>query len=157
MELDINDLVPEPGKFTLKKYGGKPIVVKLRPISLADEIHINKKYGDRIQEIFEKLMTRELCEIAYHLCDNKEVFERKEVTFFSDEGLKFKKHVGGIELMMVLVTGIDEKMKMIEALLATIGISRPVMDKLAGVKKKLTGARSSTYSRTSTAGRQSRS
>lgn len=125
--IKLEDLVPEGSEFTLKSTG---LTYKLRAFTMQDEIWIAKTFGEGIKDIFEKARMQEICRIVYHQLENKEDFCKREVKIINEEGEEVTGQVGGVDLLISLISGMDEKLNIINALLATIGISRGVMEKL---------------------------
>lgn len=159
--LKLEDLKPEPSSFTLDSNGK---TYHLRPVSLDDELWLRKTFGDRLQEVFTNLEMENLSRIVFHQltpadqCD----FLPEKRTFINEEGHRFEETVGGYRLLMVQMQGgVEEKVRIIDALLKTIGASRPKLEAAAGgggeaqkksPPKKPTGPRSSKTSRRPTAG-----
>lgn len=127
--IKLEDLVPEGSEFTLKKTGK---TYRLKPITLHDELWLQKTFGDEIEKIFRQIRMKEVCRIVFHQLEeeDKEDFLSREVTFINEEGEKQSVKMGGAELLFALISGHAEKVKIFEALLRTIGISRPLMEKL---------------------------
>jgi hypothetical protein len=105
-------------------------------------------------------------EIAWHQLENREDFVKRDVTFVNDEGDRETVQKGGFDLFMTLVRGLGERQAVLEALVTTIGLSRPLIEKIKAEaeaemdKKKvpeLTGGESSTPSQANTDGPQSTS
>jgi hypothetical protein len=159
----IEDIVPQGAEFYLRK---TEKTYRLNPITLADEIWMQQTFGDSIADIFSQIKMKEISRIVYRLMteEDKEDFAARTVIIMNEEGEKLEKRMGGAELLFVQISGYGEKIKIFEALLQTLGISRPVLEKMKGnleeSEKKTpqpTGRSSSTSSPTSTAGRQNTS
>lgn len=125
--IKLEDLVPEGSEFTLKSTG---LTYKLRAFTMQDEIWLAKTFGEGIKEIFEKAKMQEICKIVFHQLENKEDFCKREVKIINEDGEEVKGTIGGVDLLISLISGMDEKLNIINALLATIGISRGVMEKI---------------------------
>lgn len=155
--INLEDLVPEKSAFKLKIPNKE---YTLRPFNLEDEVWLQKKYGNEIESIFKELRIKEICEIAFHQLEDKSDFKKREVKFVNDEGDELVEIKGGVDLLYSLVSGFDEKIAIINALMATIGVSRPIVEKLTkedGEKKsettaEQTGQKSSTSSQVNTDG-----
>lgn len=158
LPITLEELVPQASQFTLKKLPG--VTFHLRPVSVDDELWLQREFGARLQMIFERVSIREICRIVFHQLEeeSKEHLAKRSVTIMNEEGEKVTQAVGGADLLRCLISGMPEKMEVVRALTETIGISRPVMDKLiADAEKKSQlesqsqpiGERSSTSSVTS--------
>jgi hypothetical protein len=125
----LEDLIPEGAEITLKKTGK---TYRLKPISLSDELWLNKTFGAELDSIFRQIKMKEVCRIVFHQLEDedKEDFLARDVTIINEEGEKATHRIGGAELLFILISGYKEKLEIFEALLKTIGISRPVMEKL---------------------------
>ncbi len=157
---ELSELVPEPSSFSLRSTGK---TYRLRAVSLADESWMAKTFGDKLPNVFAEMQMKEICRIAFHLMEGEEKrdFIVREVKFIDDAGNELVEVRGGYELLFFCVQGLDERLAIYKALLQTIGVSRPKLDKLLSdesqkksIRKKLTGQKSSTCSARSTAGRR---
>lgn len=153
--MKLEEIIP---KRTELKLSSSKKVYHLRPVSLEDEIWMHEQYGDELQKIIGEMRTKEVCRIAYRLLEEKEDFLEKNVTLVDERGKKVTEKRGGIELLYCMMLGLDDKMAVLRALLAAIGISRPMLDKVIAEEEKkrariaATGKSFSTSSPTSTAG-----
>lgn len=127
MEFKFEDLIPKTGEFTLSQLPNHTI--KLKPFSAADEIWLLDRFGGRLQEIFLKAKVREICEIAFHQMEDKTPFIKQEVDLVDEEGNVSKQSLGGVSLLMALILPKQELEPVIMALMQTIGVSRPMVEK----------------------------
>ena len=155
-EIKLEDLVPTGASFTLRKTGK---TYRLNAISLGDEMWMQETFGEGLSAVFSKMKMKEVCRILFHQLveEDKADFAATDVVFMNEEGETLRKRVGGAELLYIQVSGFAEKIEIFEALMQTLGCSRPVLEKLTGVereKKSLqpTGPESLTFSRMSTPG-----
>ena len=107
--LKFEDLIPQESTFTLSEKQGKVYILK--KFTLADQIWAKREFGDRLQAILETVDLEGIAKLVFHLLKNKEEF-KDELSF-----------------MEVIVTPQD-KINILKALLATIGVSQPILDKL---------------------------
>jgi hypothetical protein len=158
--IQLEDLVPQGAQFTLRK---TEKTYRMNAVSLADEMWINQTFGESLGEIFKNIKMKEICRIVFRLLDDedKEDFLARDVTIINEMGEKLTQRMGGSELMFLLISGYAEKIEIFEALLQTIGISRPMLNQLKDEvgapireekKTPRTGHMSSTSSRRSTDG-----
>lgn len=133
----------------------------MRPLNLEDELWLKTEFGEELQKVFSEVRIKEICRIAYRLLENKEAFSKQKVTVVNEEGETAEVEIGGVKLFYSLVSGMDEKLEIVKALLATIGISRPMQDKMIAdemeeqkknLEMRLTGEKSSTSSAPNTDG-----
>lgn len=161
----LEDIIPEGATFTLRKTGK---TYRLNPVNLSDELWMSNTFGERLDDIFKNIRMKDICRIVFRLMDedDKQDFAAKDVAFMNEEGETLEKRMGGAELLFVLVSGYAEKIEIFQALLTTIGVSRPMQEALeeadaeGGEKKsqlKQTGQQPSTSSRMSTVGQRLKS
>lgn len=135
LTLNLEDIIPRAAIFTLRLTG---ITYAMRPVSLSDELWLKNTFGSGLQKILEEMEMRPICRIVFHLLDekSKEHFAKQTVTIMNEEGDKVSETKGGAELLYCLISGFDEKMKVFQALLETIGLSRPIQEKFVEAEKK---------------------
>lgn len=121
-QINLEDFIPEPGEFTVGAMGGKTI--HLRPVSLEDELWIQKNLGD-VDAAFKKGKVRDIARIVFRLMvdEDRELFKTREVIVVGENGEETKESVGGIDLLCRVVRG-TEKISMMNAVLKIIGASR---------------------------------
>ena len=126
--IKLEDLLPSMAEF---KMNGK--VYNLRPINLDDQVWMGDKYGpERLEEILSTLPLKEVCEIIFHQLplEQKKDFPYEEIEDLDDEGKPCTKEMTGPAKVRQSISGIAHQMELIRALLKTIGISQPVLEKL---------------------------
>lgn len=128
--IKLEDLRPKTGKFKLSATGNDYI---LRPFSVLDEIWLRNEYGDSLPELFNEnfIDGNALGKIAYHQLEDKSDFKQAEVTDYDESGLEVVKKIGGYKRLVQLIHGMEEKIAILLAINETLGVSRPVIDKLA--------------------------
>lgn len=136
--IELEDIIPEPGEFILRKTGDR--VHRLRPINLEDHTWITKNIGDekRVKEIMEGKDLAELCKLIYHQLEDRAQFPSRLEVQINDEGDEVERKITGPQaLAQCVVSKIDQR-DLYVALLKTIGISQPILDKILNkdVKKK---------------------
>lgn len=134
--LKLEDIIPTAGSFTLKTTGKK---YTLRPFNMNDEIWLKHTFGN--DEEITKLLQGDLfkvVQIAYHqiIEEDKKDFKFQEVEFTDDNGKSEKIEIGGYKLLFSMVSGWSDKKSILDALLMTIGISRPVLEKAEQMEKE---------------------
>jgi hypothetical protein len=169
-KLELTDLFPETGMFTLRATGDH--VHKLRPVSLADHAWLEQNLGGKeaVEKAFSTQDLHALSRLVFHLLEDKTPFAAEEVEEWSEDGeLLGTKKVGGAAKLRAFIRGTSEQIAVLHALLTTIGISQPILEKLekeidqadAAEKKRvaqnLIGKKSSTASKRSTATRTAKS
>lgn len=111
MKLDLNDLKPEESTFELSGFPGK--VLTLKKFSLNAQIWCHEKFGkDAIKGIFENQRLPEISELVFYLLKEKEV-------------------VSSLDVLREAVYTAKDREALLMSLLKTIGISQPVIQKLA--------------------------
>ncbi len=134
-EVRLEDIIPKAATFTLAR---TKKTYHLRPVSLADEVWLKTEFGDDLQKIFSEINMVAISRIVFRLLEDedKAEFAQKTVTIMNEQGEKAEEKMGGASLLHALISGFAEKMAILQALLQTIGISRPVADALVDVEKK---------------------
>lgn len=123
--MDLSKLIPKETKFTLRQVPDAEF--KMRPINLRDEIWLKDTYGeDGIKEVFENVNIQEICRIIFRLLDeeSKKFFQKQDVNIIDENGEQITETLGGVQLLYSLISGWDEKIKLLNKLLENIGISR---------------------------------
>lgn len=126
----LEDIIPEGSTFTLKQTGK---TYRIRPINLADEIWLNETFREDIEPIFKEIRMKEVCRIAFRLMhpDDQVDFTAQTVRIIDEEGVWIEKQLGGAQLLFTLISGIQEKLQIFEALLKAIGAGRPLLERAA--------------------------
>lgn len=130
-------IIPQNAKLEIK---GKEYI--LRKMTLADEAWLQDTFGgDALEKIFSEIKLSELCRILYRVLDDKKDFLAKDVEEVNDDGELVKRRLKGHEVLMQSLEGKQVQIDIVEAILQTIGISRPMLEELQGSeepKKKQT-------------------
>lgn len=121
MKLTLDDLQPTESTFSLSHLPGK--VFTLKKFSLASRIWAKQRFGDGLKDIFQDKKIAEICELAFFLMKDK--------TGFAD-----------FNAFAESVVTVADQIEIMRAMLATVGISQPVIEKLvneaeAEVKKAM--------------------
>ncbi len=95
----------------------------LRPINLEDESWIQETFGERLAEALEN--SNDLSRIIYRLIKDKSDFKLQEVKIIDEEGVETVEKIGGHKLLKRMISGLDDKMQMIQAFNTVLGVSRP--------------------------------
>lgn len=134
---DLLKIIPQNAKLEIK---GKEYI--LRKMTLADEAWLQDTFGgDALEKIFSEIKLSELCRILYRVLDDKKDFLAKDVEEVNDDGELVKRRLKGHEVLMQSLEGKQVQIDIVEAILQTIGISRPMLEELQGSeepKKKQT-------------------
>jgi hypothetical protein len=165
--LTLEEIIPQTGEFTLSQ---TKKTYHLRPFSVSDEIWLKANFGGdkEIQRVFDEFDLMSISKIAFHQMveQDKVDFKKAKVKIVNDDGDEEEFELGGYKLLFGMISGWQEKRAVLMALLQTIGVSRPAIEKLkeqqdSDFKKKLNqisqqiGQPSSTSSTTSTDGQKS--
>lgn len=125
--LKFEDLIPQKAEFTLRITGKTYTIL---PLTAADEIWLQQKYGSGLEKILKEIRIQEISEIVFRQLEDKSDFIKRTVKIVNEVGDEVSKDLGGVDLFRSIISGVDEKLAIYQALLQTIGISRPVIDKL---------------------------
>lgn len=135
--MNLSDLKPRGSKFFLKSANRD---FNVNPVSLSDEEWLSSEYSsEEIFRVFTDIDMDEICRIAFRLMDNesKLFFKMKEVTFATEDGEEITENIGGIKLLKAMVSGLEEKIAILQALNDTFGVSRPEVKPVEPNKKKV--------------------
>lgn len=126
--IGLEELIPSEAQFDMNEK-----TYTLRKINLEDQVWMKAKYGERLDEIFEKLPLKEVCEIVFHLLPNEQKadFAFKVVEEYDDDGKMTEVEKTGPAQVRSCISGIGQQIKLVKALLKTVGISQPILDRLA--------------------------
>lgn len=134
--MNLADLRPKPSSFKLENHKQ---VFNLNPLNLSDEVWLDETFGaERVAEIFATLDIKEIVKIAYRVLthESKSSLKAQEITIIDGEGNESTGELGGINLLMSMISGNKDKLAVINSLLEVIGASRPEADKKKAVKKR---------------------
>jgi len=125
--IDLKDLTPMGATITLKSTGKE---YRLRPFTLADEKWLQETFGNDLEKIFREINMVQIARIAFHQMedDDRRDFVQRDVTFINEDGEEKVVKRGGAELFFWMISGMEEKLQIFQALMHTIGISRAVID-----------------------------
>lgn len=129
MTLKLEDIVPRPSSFTLSN--GK--VYHLRAVTLGDEVWMAQEFGgEKLRAIFDRGEMLPICRIVFRLLseEDKAEFAKQTVTIMNEEGDSMQETLGGYRLLYTRISGFSEKQAVLTALLETLGISRPTLEKI---------------------------
>lgn len=127
--LKLEDIRPQPATFELAKTGR---TYELRPIGLDDEKWIRETFGAGVKQVLEGSDLNGLGRIVWRLMreEDRKQFPTSEIDETGEDGVTRKIQVGGVKLLISCIVGIHEKLALHQALLQTIGISKPILDEL---------------------------
>lgn len=137
--LTLEEIVPAPAEFSISN--GKTF--KLDKMNIVHSQWLNSTFGEGgMQKIFKNLETQGILRMGWRMLniDDKKKFPPTEVEeVCEDTGVVQTKTIGGLELFKAEFNGPLDLLELLKALLKTIGISQPVLDKLTdeSAKKKL--------------------
>lgn len=137
-ELTLEDIVPEATEFVVSN--GKTF--RLNKMNIVDSQWLNKTFGQEgMNRIFKQLEIDGIVRMAWRMLssEDKQGFVAREFTEVQEDGTELKIKRGGVELFKAEFQGPMDLLALLKALLRTIGISQPILDKLTddNVKKKL--------------------
>lgn len=131
-DVSLNDLKPMDVAIEID---GKEMV--LRKITLDDENWIRETFGEK--DVFnEHMTTTQMCRIAFHQLrdEDKKHFAPIDCDIFNeDTGETFTGKIGGWKLMLKKISGVNEKVGIMRALIQNAGISRPMLEKMMSPKE----------------------
>lgn len=94
---------------------------------MKDEIWLINTYGDKLEDIFKNINMIELCRVVFQLLDikDKKFLKKQEVDFVNENGDISSKEIGGVDLLLSLVSGDAEKIGILNAVEKVFQSSRP--------------------------------
>jgi len=142
--MDLSQLKPKAAKFILDSMGEEK-EFHLRPVNLSDEVWLNENFED-MSDVFDNLRMDKIARIVFRLLtdESKLFFQTQDVETVDEEGNKVTMKVGGVKMLQMAISGYENKINVVVALLECIGFSRPEVSSDSGgtagaVKKKLSG------------------
>lgn len=124
MKLTLDDLTPVESNFELSN--GKTYTLKR--FSLRAQAWCKTRFGEAIHSIFEKQQVLEMAEIAHFLLKSKAEMERDGTPPHARQG--YRDEFASFEDFAEQIVSMRDRISLIEALLATIGISQPIIAQL---------------------------
>lgn len=123
--MDLSKIKPQESTFKLGQVSDK--VFTMNPINLGDEIWLDQTYGDDLGKIFEDINIKEISRIVFRLLkpEDRLFFKKRVITLINEEGEEGEVEMGGVVLLQSLISGWEEKIAILNALLKNIGLSRP--------------------------------
>lgn len=170
-QLELKDIIPPKPFFFVKS---KQKSYHLRLPTLEDQVWLNEKFGgpEGIQKVLNTRDWPGVCRMVYRHMSNegREDFLAQAVKIINDEGESVLRRMTGPEVLFCQLSGVDEAVKMLGAMIRAIMSSNPLIEKevLEEIKKNLRpdnhslsqspsiGEKSSTRSRANTGGRKSK-
>lgn len=154
--MKLEDLNPKDAVFKINQFGDQEFTI--RKFTLSDEIWLNQTFGTSLQEIFKSVDMDAISRIIFHQLapDDKLVFQKQNVKLVNDDtGEVTEETIGGYRLLQKCipggVSGTIEKTVLLNALLETLGVSRPEPEKkseMETLQSTPIGGQSSTVSAT---------
>jgi len=142
--MDLSQLKPKAAKFILDSMGEEK-EFHLRPVNLSDEVWLNENFED-MSDVFDNLRMDKIARIVFRLLtdESKLFFQTQDVETVDEEGNKVTMKIGGVKMLQMAISGYENKINVVVALLECIGFSRPEVSSDSGgtagaVKKKLSG------------------
>ena len=125
--IKLEDLNPMGATFHLRSTGKE---YRLRPVNLSDEKWLQETFGASLSSVFSEIKMLHIARIVFHQLEeeDKRDFLQREVKFINEEGVEIVQKKGGAELLFWLISGMEEKLEIFQALMQTIGISRSMME-----------------------------
>jgi len=137
--IDITTLIPQEAKIELY-HDEKLKAYTLRPLTLRDEAWLKASFGDKIEVIFKEMQMDKIARVIFRLLVEKADFASIQVDEYNDDGDSVSVKVTGPQRVMEAIRGQGHQVKVLQGLLETMGLSRPVMEELekdSKVKKKV--------------------
>ena len=142
--MDLSQLKPKAAKFILDSMGEEK-EFHLRPVNLSDEVWLSENFED-MSDVFDNLRMDKIARIVFRLLtdESKLFFQTQDIETVDEEGNKKTIKVGGVKMLQMAISGYENKINVVVALLECIGFSRPEVPSDSGgtagaVKKKLSG------------------
>lgn len=119
----LEKLMPEDAIVIIngKEYG-------IRKINLNDEVWL-KQFGN-IQKKFDVEDLDFMAKLCFRLLKDKSDFLPMEIDDYDDDGNKFKRVMTGPQRIMELMAGPSNKLELMQAMMVTFGVSRPMFNEM---------------------------
>ncbi len=125
--MKLEDVIPQDSKIII---GGKEY--ELRKMNLEDEAWMARVIGegDELQKVFQEMQFDKISKLIFRLLKNKQDFLPMKIEDHDDDGYPVERFVTGPQRVLRSTHGTKEKIEMYYSVMETIGVSRPMLDKL---------------------------
>ena len=133
MEISLENLRPQDAEIVV---GGESY--KIRKFNAGDEAWLRETFGSNFN-VLQKMTDENMFRIVFHQLYNEDKLKFKAISveiINEDTGESVEGTLGGWKLMRQKTVGLQEKMGLYKALAHTVGISRPMWDKITEDEKK---------------------
>lgn len=131
-KFSLEQVIPEQAKLTIN---GKEYT--LRKITLADEAWL--KAQGQVEKLFESEDSEFFAKLAFRLIEDKSDFPGEIIKTVDDDGFPIEKRITGPQKVLAGLSGPTQKYELLKALCQTLGISRPLFDKIVEENLKKNG------------------
>ena len=134
--MNLEQLIPQSATI-IKKIKGeneeREIELKLREFDLEDESWLKVAFGDKLQELFEKMDMDAISRIAFHQLEIESKRELMKLKFMDmdDDGNESEVAKTGPQKFRKITVGYPDQFELLTALLKTRGFSMPIIEELA--------------------------
>lgn len=131
LALKLEELIQQPAHFKLKATG--EMEHWLRIPNVDDQAWMKATFGNDLEKVLNSTDINGMAKLAFRLLKDKAPFSARDFEGYNDDGEIEKKRLVGFEVLAQSIEGFQERINVYRALLSTVGMSQPVLDKL---KKK---------------------
>jgi hypothetical protein len=135
--IKLEQLIPKKVEFKLN-VNGEERTLRIGPITARHEIWLKETFGNKIEKVFNDLDGPNLARIAFHVMDPEDrvYFAKKTVKTVDENGDEITESIGGFQLLAQHIKGPAEKLRLLEALTESLGVSRALVEELEEAEKK---------------------
>lgn len=133
MDISLDELRPQDTEITV---GGETYT--LRKFNAADEAWLRETFGNDVN-VLKNMSEETMFRVVFHQLTNEDKLKFKAISVEfvnDDDGTSYEGTIGGWKLFRLKTSGIKEKADLYKALSHTVGISRPLWDKISADEKK---------------------
>ena len=138
--IKLDQLIPKKVELEMTIPSGENAFVHIGPFTLEHEIWLKDVFGDKIQQVFKDMEIDSLAKIAFRVMDpaDRMHFPKQTVETLDEEGNAVSESIGGYRLFARCFSGTTQKIKLLEALTESLGVSRALIEEIEAHEQKKT-------------------
>ena len=138
--IKLDQLIPKKVELEMTIPSGENAFVHIGPFTLEHEIWLKETFGDKVQQVFKDMEIDSLARIAFRVMDpaDRMHFPKQTVETIDEEGNAVTESIGGYRLFARCFSGTTQKIKLLEALTESLGVSRALIEEIEAHEQKKT-------------------
>jgi hypothetical protein len=137
MGFKLEQLIPKQVEFKLQM-DDKEVMLRIGPFTARHEIWLKDTFGANLEKVFSELDGANMARIAFHAMhpEDRVHFGKRVCETVDENGDKVTESIGGFQLLAQYIQGPSEKLRLLEALTESLGVSRSLIEELEEAEKK---------------------